>query len=259
MRMKCIAALSAALLTVAGDIFAAEANEDPWRFAATVPLWAAGIDGDITVRGRNADVGISFDELTDHLDASFALGLEARRQKHGFFGNFGYMKFSADGSGSRGANGDAELKLLIADAGGFYQLARVGEEHPFILEGIAGLRYWYVDTSLKLTGPQGGVLVNSDHTENLYDPIIGLRGSKFLTQKFHLDFAGDIGGFGLGKEQSDLTWSAAGLASYDFAKWFTLSAGYKALAVDKAEGSGTKEKGVDIIMHGLLIAARLSF
>ena len=79
------------------------------------------------------------------------------------------------------------------------------------------------------------------------------------------------------------------LAEYPFtSKWLTLSSGrlhyvdegqgrplvfvhgtpdwsflwrglIKALAVDKMEGSGTKEKGVDIIMHGLLIAAKLSF
>jgi hypothetical protein len=32
--------------------------------------------------------------------------------------------------------------------------------------------------------------------------------------------------------QADLDWSAVGLATYDFTKWFSLSAGYKAVGLD---------------------------
>lgn len=260
MVMNRMAALSAAVsvLMMAGNVFGADDTEDPWRFSTTVPLWAAGIDGDVTVRGNTADVGISFDELTDHLDASFALGLEARRKKFGFFGDVGYMKFSADAT-KKGASGDAELKFLIADAGGFYRLAEVGQKHPFIVEATAGLRFWAFDTSLELTGPGGRLLVDGDTSKNLADPIIGLRGSQFLTPKLHLDFAGDVGGFGISDDSSDLTWSAAGLVSYDFKKWFSLSTGYRALSVEMEEGSGASKKGLDIIMHGLLINARFTF
>ncbi len=101
--------------------------------------------------------------------------------------------------------------------------------------------------------------MNVDSKTELLDPVFGLRASQYLNPKWHLDFQGDVGGFGISDNTSDLTWSAAGLVSYDAAKWLTLSAGYKALSVDTSEGSGAKEKGGDIIMHGLLIAARLQF
>jgi hypothetical protein len=61
-------------------------------------------------------VDVSFDKLTDHLDASFSLGLEARKGRFGLYTSAGYMKFSADTEGPRGAEADFELKILIADA-----------------------------------------------------------------------------------------------------------------------------------------------
>ena len=38
------------------------------------------------------------------------------------------------------------LKFVLADAGVSYQLVKAGEEHPFLLAGTLGLRYWYTDT-----------------------------------------------------------------------------------------------------------------
>jgi hypothetical protein len=253
-----LAAVAAALLIMAGNGFTADANDESWRFAVTVPLWAPSITGDATVRGTKADVDVDFSDLKDALDAALSLGIEVRKRNYGFYGDFGYMKFSADASGPRGSSGNADLKFIVANAGGFFRLADTGGDNPFILEMTAGLRYWYVGTHLELTGPLGRE-VDAGDIKRLYDPVIGLRGSQYLTPKLHLDVQGDVGGFGISSDSSDLTWSAGGLLSYDFATWFTLSAGYKALALDKSDGSGTSEHGVDLIFHGVLIAAKFTF
>ena len=50
------------------------------------------------------------------------------------------------------------------------------------------------------------------------------------------------------------------MLSYDFTQWFTLSAGYQAVALDESTGSGTGkngEKGVNLIFSGF--AAGLTF
>lgn len=242
-----------------GSGFAADAPEDPWRFSATLPVWAPGIDGDVTVRGQTADLSVGFDDLKDHLDAALSLGFEVRKERFGFYGGFGYMKFSGDASGRRGSDADAELKFLVAEGGIAYRLTKVGDTHPFILEAIAGVRYWYVKTELKITGPGGGILLDNDSSHNLLDPIIGLRGSQYLAEKWHLDFQADIGGFGISNDSSDLDWSAAGLVTWDAKRWLSLSAGYKALATDVEDGSGNSKKGVDIVMHGLLLTAQFKF
>lgn len=202
-----LAALGAAALAVVGTGLTAQAQDaNPWQFGVTVPLWAAGIDGNVTVQGHQQDVNINFDQLKDHLDASFALGLEARKGKFGIYGDMGYMKFSADGTVA-GTVVDSELKFVIANAGVSYQLIKTESETPFVLEGTLGLRYWYTDTSFSA----GGSSLGKDR--NLEDPMVGLRGSQYLTQKFHLDFAGDIGGFGISDNQATLDWSATGLVT----------------------------------------------
>ena len=254
-----LAALSVALLTTAGCGFAADGQQDQWQFGVTVPLWAPQIDGNVTVQGHQTDTHISFDQLKDHLDASFALAVEARKGKFGIFGDVGYMKFSADGSAAPGVRGNLELKFLVADAGVSYLLLKQGEEHPFLLEGTLGVRYWYTATDLSLHGPGGGTLYSGSSTKVLVDPVLGLRGSQYLTQKFHLDFSGDIGGFGISDNQADLDWSAVGALTYDFAKWFSLSAGYKALGVDASHGSGPGKNGANLTFHGVLLAAKFTF
>jgi hypothetical protein len=254
------AALAVALLTMATATgFAADEQDDQWQFGVTVPLWAVGIDGDVTVRGVTSDVDIGFDDLKDDLEASLSLGLEARKGKYGLYAGFGYMKFEADGTSAGGARADAELEFLIVDAGGSYRFYRSEGERPLVIEGYAGIRYWATESDLKITAPGGGVLLDAGAERDLVDPIIGLRATKYLTQKLHLDFQGDIGGFGISDDTSDLTWSAAGLVSYDVASWFTASVGYKALALDAERGSGANERALDIVMHGALVSLKFKF
>src|SRR5205823_5171321 len=73
----------------------ADSDSAAWQFGVNVPLWAAGITGTGTVKGRERNVDITFKDLWDHLDTSLALGASARKGKLGFFGDVGYMKFSA--------------------------------------------------------------------------------------------------------------------------------------------------------------------
>ena len=238
-------------------------DEAPWQFGVTAPLWAVGINGNATVRGHQQDVNLDFGQLKDHLDATFSIALEARKGKFDLYGDVGYMKFSADtfAPGPGKANAWAGLKFVLADAGVGYLLVQAGDEHPFVLEGTVGVRYWYADTSITLTGPAGNVLFSGNNIMDVVDPVIGLRGSQYLTRKLHLDFSADGGGFDLNHD-TDWTWSASGVLTYDFVKWFSLSAGYKAVALDESEGSGTGKNGkngVNLIFNGALVAATLKF
>ena len=257
---KVVAYLSATvLLTVTTlSIRAQDQAEDRWRFGVSVPLWAPSIDGNTTVHGQQQDANISFDQLKDHLDASFSLGLDASKGKFGIFSSVGYMKFSSDThSTADGGSASADLKFVIANAGLSYVLVKTGQERPFILAGTAGIRYWYAETDLTLTDSEGNSTNPSQH-KSLVDPVIGLRGSQYFTPKLHLDFAGDFGGFDISYD-TDITWSASGVMTYDFAKWFSLSAGYSALSLHVENGSGTSKNGFDLTFHGPQIVAKFKF
>ena len=260
MKSKHGAALVMAVWTiVAVNGLAAEGHDDGWQNGIALPLWAAGINGNVTVKGIKQDVDVSFDDLKDHLDAAFGLEFTARKDKLCIYTGFGYLKLSGAGGGGGNGGVSDDLKFLIADAGVSYQLVKTGEEHPFTLEATAGIRYWWAKNELKFKGPGGVVAFDGSASKDLVDPVIGLRGSKFFTRKLHLDFAGDIGGFGISDTQANLDWSATGLVSYDFTKWFTLSGGYKALALDYSTGSGSNKNGLDLIINGVLFTANFKF
>jgi hypothetical protein len=237
----------------AADSLKPEMDQDAWRFGLSVPLWAPKIDGNATVRGHQQNVSISFNDLRQHLDSIFSLGLDARKGKFDFYGDVGYMKFSADKFFPDGhINAWTGLKFLVSDAGVGYTLIKTESEHPFVLEGTAGVRYWYVSSPATLSDDMGNTLFEGSKTWDVVDPVIGLRGSQYLTRKFHLDFAGDGGGFNISHE-TDWTWSATGVLTYDFCRYFSLSAGYKALALDESEGSGSGKNGVNLIFNGALV------
>ena len=231
-------------------------DADGWKFDVTLPLWAPQINGNATVRGRTADVNVNFSQLKSHLDNVLSLAAEAHKGKWGFFGDMGYMKFSGGFGDALGGHTEAQLKFLIANGGVSYELVKTENDHPFILEGTAGVRYWYAATEISHRNAANTRDFSGGNTMNVVDPVLGLRASQYLTSKLHLDVAGDGGGFNL-NHSTDWTWSGEAMLAYDFTKWFTLSAGYSAVALDESNGSGKSEKGVNLIFSG--IEADLSF
>jgi hypothetical protein len=245
------------------DSFKPAMDADVWQFGLTIPLWAPQIDGNATVRGHQENVKVNFNTLRQHLDAVFSTAVEAHKGKFSIYGDVGYMKFSISQShvgpdGHAHVNSWAGLKFLDSDLAGGYQLIKTESEHPFILEGTAGVRYWYASMPVSFSDANGNTLFAGSKTWNLVDPVIGFRGSQYFTQKFHLDFAANGGGFNI-SHNTDWTWGASGELTYDFVKWFSLSAGYQALALDEAEGSGASKNGVNVIFNGVLVAATFNF
>lgn len=253
-----IVLLGAAFLATLGTGFAQEAGHD-WKFSATVPVWAAGLEGDLTTGGATQSVDIGFNDLKDHLDASASIALEARKGPLAIFGSFGYLKFSADASLPGGSTTHAESRFMVGDIGVSHAIYKSDSDRPLILEALAGARYINLKNSIEISNG-GATVFSNENTRDLLDPIVGLRGTKLLTDQLHVDFSADVGGFNISDSQSNLDWSAIALLSYDFTDWFTLSAGYKVLAIDADNGkSGNREFGADVKMSGAIIAAKFSF
>jgi hypothetical protein len=238
-------------------------DPDAWQFGIAIPLWAPAIGGNVTVRGHKADVNVNFSELKSHLDASFSLAVAARKGKFDLYGDVGYMRFSANQKFPDGhVKATVGLKFLVSDAGVGYTFIKTESEHPFILGGTAGVRYWYASMPVTFKEDNTGTnLFSGSKTWNIVDPVIGLRVSQYLTQKLHVDLSGDGGGFNL-NNSTDWTWSATGVLTYDFCKNFSLSAGYRALALDESNGSGVGKggkMGADLVFQGALITLNFRF
>ncbi len=228
-------------------------KDDPWRLDFAVIGWGPAVTGDVTVRGHKANVDVGLDELLDHLKGIAMLGFEVRKEKFGFYAQPNWIKEEAHATAGP-LKGSLEQQLWIVDAAGFYQLFRSCDEKPKTLDFIAGVRYWNIDNELTVNGSGGVVNFNGSDSTYLIDPIVGLRAKIYFTQKFNLNLQGDVGGFGVSDNSSDLSWQGLGTLGYDFTRHFSVDLGYRALSVDKDAGSGSNAKGANLILHGFLLA-----
>ena len=257
LRFPTILAATALLMGWQITVQAAADEEERWRFITAPHVWAAGMEGDITVRGITADVDIGFDEILDHLEGSFMAYMELRKEKFGFFASPLYMKLSGDAGGRR-LEMDLEQELWIIEFGGFYNIGRFFPERPLTVDAIFGGRYWHNRMETEISGPLIGEQ-DDDSTSDVIDPLIGFRANQHITEKLSWSFRGDLGGFGISEDTSDFSWQAMGLLGYDLSKKFTLLGGYRALALDQEEGSGNGEHGIDVVMHGPIIGLEIRF
>ncbi len=257
-----------------------------WEFRVTPYAWAPSVNGDVTVRGRTADIDMSFWDLFDsgdsgaELDSLLALMgyMEVRKGPWGIYGDvvWGNFDFSdgvvternpiADLKVSARANAGLGYEITMAESGLAYEVANWGGTHSSTaLDLLGGARYWNQELDLSLavdTSVDFGKLGLSRSASRTFarsatldwvDPFVGLRVRHELAPGRELQFLGDIGGFGVG---SDLTWQLFAGYNFDFSVWqSTLHGlvGYRALAVDYSQDNGSNKNSVDLILHGPVV------
>src|SRR3954447_9826804 len=167
---------------------ATQAQEtDQWRFDFTLYGLAAGMSGQSTVKGINADLDVGFDQVLEHL-------------RFGAMGRalVGYGPWSIstdviymDLEGSKGpVNATADQWLVQPMLG--YRLCKY-------FELTAGTRYNNLSTVVSGTGPLGKFR-SASGTVEWWDPVLGGRVSIPLFKKLSFDVMGDVGGFDVGSE-----------------------------------------------------------
>jgi len=69
---------------------------EPWQFTIAVPGWLSSFNGNIGVRGVNADIDVGVDQVLQHLDMILAIRAEAQKGPFGIYGEFLYVGMSDD-------------------------------------------------------------------------------------------------------------------------------------------------------------------
>jgi hypothetical protein len=125
-------------------------QSEPWQFTIAVPGLMPGIDGTIGVRGVNADIGIGFDQILEHLDMMFAMRAEARKGPFGIFGEILYSGLS-DGARVGGLinNVHEQVDQTIVDVGLSWRLIN---QPRWFIDFAAGTHYANVYERLSLNG-----------------------------------------------------------------------------------------------------------
>jgi hypothetical protein len=277
--------------------------EDPpsqWAFRFTPYGWLTWMSGAQTVRGRTAGIDTNVFEMLGQSQSliPFMAYFEARYQDRiSLFVDVMYANLTASQQRTRNfqvnrfvggrvsADVTATYQQLLVEAGGMYELARVGPDRSAEGPGMAGVgqtsfdallgvRYWYqeIDLALNLNGTLGanigGLQLSRDGSRAIarsgsvdwFDPFVGFRIRHRLAPGQDLSLQADLGGFGIG---SRISAQAVGLYSFEFGRTGSVGwagvIGYRALYVDYIQGSGNTLFETNLLQHGPLLGISARF
>jgi hypothetical protein len=249
-----------------------EAPSNKWQFAVIPYLWLMGINGKTTVKGRTANLDVSFGDIWDNLDFAAEVHIEAWKDRFGFFIDTSFAKISlkndVDLRFDKTLSAKFITKFFLGEFGGFYRAGTwpigggAGSNESkantsLTLDLIGGGRYWYLKNKLDITGPFG-LNPNISDSQNWFDFIVGSR-VNLAINKFFVQLRSDVGGFGLGFS-SDISWNIAGYIGYEL-PWYRITPiiGYRALYDKYSNGSGDNRFEWDAWISGPQIGVGFQF
>ncbi|WGF90417.1 hypothetical protein [Marinivivus vitaminiproducens] len=232
-----------------------------WQLTISPYLWAAGLDGDVSVGSIDGELEQDFDDILDDLVFGGMLLVDARKDRYGIAFNSFFVRTQSDAD-SGGLSASLESDTAAFQLSGYYQALtwrpRGDDGFTVAVEPYAGARLTYIRNELQGRFDDGAGAVTereADRNETWVDPVVGTRLILHLGERWSFRLAGDIGGFGLG---SDLSWAAQGLLGYTvaFGRFNTvLGVGYQALSWDYDDD----DFEWDVTQHGPVIGAAIQF
>lgn len=207
--------------------------EEAWQFRLSPYAWLAGAKGNVgSIPGQPAvPIDVSpWDALKD-LDGGAMIMLDARKGRHGFLADLLYTDVQSDTEllpSPIDLGMTSTSKTTVATLAYQYQLYR---EEGTVVDLLAGLRYWRMDTELRFTGGLGILAGRSiRNTESWFDPGLGVKGRMPLgSSRFYFEGGAGIGGFGVG---SDLFYEINVNVGYQWNKAIGTTIGYRMFDVD---------------------------
>ena len=230
-----VAATALALLPGA----AAQAGDAKVHGDVSLYFMGAGMAGNVTVKGIESDVDMSFGDIIDKLEFGMMGRARVTRDKWWGSADVIYMSLGAEKKGS------------AADLAQWMVQPEVGYDFTPGLAGFAGFRY--NSLSGDVTGPLGR---NPTGTVDWWDPVIGARGRYRFGERASLVVTGDIAPF---KTASDFSWQLEPLVDWRFGDRWSAQAGYRWLYTDYSEGTGANEFRYKVTTQGPQAGATFHF
>jgi hypothetical protein len=227
--------LTASLIPLA--VSAVETNH--WSCDVSLYGLAAGMSGNATVKGVNANVDVGFDKILENLKFGAMGSARIGYDRWALTTDIIYMKLGA----SKDAV-SAELEQWVVEPTLSYRVCKN-------FEALAGMRYNNINGDIR--GPFGRYPTG---TQEWYDPIVGGNLNLPLSQRVSFNLRGDIGGFGVG---SDLTWQAFPYFTWQFNKCASMQVGYRLVYTDYETGSGLNKFKYDMLTSGPQIGFAFHF
>ena len=251
MKVKIMTAIAAGLVLAAG-MAASAAEPEGWKFELTPYLWAAGLEGDVTINGHEADFEKEFSDLFDMLDIGGSLLGVVQYNRFIALGEVDYFSLSTDNLDveDQPPGRTLDSKLLIGEAA-------VGYEFDGFMEGmkmglLAGARMTSMDVDLEL---DDGRTASKDN--DLVDAILVLRThiplfpSKIDGLAFNPTLA-------IGAGDSDLVYELFPQLQYQVTDHMMARLGYRTVGY-KFKGEHNDDNELNINLAGLTVGLGVTF
>lgn len=175
-------------------------EEGSWRFRFAPYVWASGVSGEFAQFGLPAvEVNNRFSEVIENIDVGAMVAFEAWRGQGGVFADLMHVRMSGSGSIRGllpvevpvGASASSTTGMLAAQY-------RWLENEAGYLDVLGGLRHWSLKTELNAGAP-----VNKKVSESVHwnDPMVGVKGLRWISENTYLTGWAMVGGFVGGSEQ----------------------------------------------------------
>lgn len=165
-----IAALATMVAASSGNAFAT----DPEGFKGEITpyLWYAGLEGDVTLNGRNVEFEKSAGDLFETVEAGGAVLAVFQYNRFMLWGQMDYFSLSTDELkvDDRPQGGSLDTKMLLGEVAVGYQIN--GWFEGMTIDLLAGVRSLTMESDLELFG-RGTISRDND----LLDPIFVVRPS----------------------------------------------------------------------------------
>lgn len=246
MKSRSLPALVAAIIVIlVASQATAQSGSNEWRFAIAPYLWAAGMDGTVSIADQDQEIDVPFSDIIDNLDLAFMGHFDMRNDRWVLMSDLIFVDLEDKQDLDHGTV-TAGMDMTILEVAGGYRVS------PAVAL-LAGARWVDLSASLRYSGEIEND--DADAGESWIDPVVGVHVFTPLSEKWWLGLYGDVGGFGVG---SELTWEAYADIGYKVSHLVTIILGYRALDFDYETG-GTPSVDLDMTVSGPQLGVAFTF
>ena len=249
MKTKIMTAIAAGLVLASG-LAAAAAEPQGWQFELTPYLWAAGLEGDLTVNGHEAEFEKEFSDLFDMLDIGGSLLGVAQYNRLIFLGAVDYFSLSTDKLDveDQPPGRTLDSTMLLGELAAGYQFD--GFMDGMTIGVLVGARMTSMEIDLELADGQ-----TASKDNDLVDPVLMLNPSipifpsKIDGLRFNPILA--IGG----GNDADLVYELFPQFQYQVTDHASVRLGYRTVGYKFEDG----DNELNINLAGLIVGLGLTF
>lgn len=252
MKSKSLVLVAALVVVLVAPFAAAQSSSNEWQFAVAPYLWAAGMDGTLTIGEMEQDIDYPFSDVISDLDFALMGHLDIRNESWVISSDLVFVDLGESEQVDPIEPGDpitvrAGMDMTLFELAGGYRVTPV-------FTVLVGGRWVNMKADISATG--GLDDQHADASKSWLDPLVGVHAFAPLSDRWWIGLRADVGGFGVG---SELTWQAYADIGFQVSELVAIIFGYHALDIDYESGNGLERSEVDLMISGPQIGVAFRF